>query len=333
MAQEGTGGEGGFDLLAVLQGGRLEAEALLLVASLRRNAPGFGGRVVLAEPQPGPLWDRDPRARPAAKAALRDLGAEVVPLDSRAFGARYPHGNKIEALRLLDGPFLFLDTDTLVLGDLAALPVAGHPPTASMRREGTWPVADDPYWPGYRATWGALYDRFGLDMEPTLDPRWPEEHWRRHLYFNAGWFLGPDAAAFGDLFLRYALSIRDDPPGPVALQPLDPWLDQVALPLVVHALGGGRPGPGLAGLDGDVTCHWRTLPLLYARESDRAVETLEAVAAEPALKALLGDHEPLRQFVWGGRGARARGLFDRGALPRRERDIRQRLRAEGLWLR
>ena len=33
---------------------------------------------------------------------------------------------------------------------------------------------------------------------------------------------------------------RDDAPPELVCQSLDPWLDQVALPLVIHALGGGR---------------------------------------------------------------------------------------------
>jgi len=339
MAANGAAGQPdderpAFDILAVGQAGRLQCEALLLAASLRAACPAFPGRLIIAEPQPGPLWDRDPRMAPEARAMLADLGATVVPFESRHFGASYPHGNKIEALAVLDPgrPFLFLDTDTLVLGDLAAVPFDFAQPSASMRREGTWPV-EDLYWPGYAATWQSLYDRFGLDFESSLDLAQPVEHWERHLYFNAGWFFGADPATFSERFLRYALEIRDDPPPELALQPLDPWLDQVALPLVIHSLGGGRPGPGLAGLDGAVTCHYRTFPLLYARESDAAVAMLESVATPNAIKRLLRGHEPLRKMVYGGQGAKARAMFDRADLPRQEKVIRNRLRAAGLWLR
>jgi hypothetical protein len=323
-----------FNILAVAQGGRLEAEALLLAASLREACPGFAGRLILAEPQPGPLWPGDPRLSDEGRAALGALGAEIVPFASRHFGAAYPYGNKIEGLAALpEGePFLFLDTDTLILGDLGAVPFDFDRPTASMRREGTWPV-EAPYWPGYAGLWGSLYARFGLDMEPTLDRSQPEDYWERFLYFNAGWFTGPDPVAFGKRFLRFALAIRDDPGDALACQSLDPWLDQVALPLVVASFGGGRPGPGLAGMDGAVTCHYRTFPLLYARESDAAVAMLERVAGREPLAGLLRRHEPLRRMVHEGEGARARALFDRARLPRREKDIRQRLKAEGLWLR
>ena len=201
-----------------------------------------------------------------------------------------------------------------------------------MRREGTWP-APDLYGPGYGAIWASLYDRFGLDFASSLDLSQPDEHWRRYLYFNAGWFLHRDAAEFGARFLEVALAVRDDPPAALTGQSLDPWLDQVALPLAVHALGGGRPGPGLAGLDGDVTCHWRVLPLLYAREGDRAVEVLEAVAARRDVRRVMRDHEPFRRMVLQGQGREVRALFDRADLPRREQAIRNRIRRAGLWVR
>lgn len=324
-----------FDILIVGQAGRLQYEAVVLAASLRASDPGFGGRLVLAEPQPGGAWPGDPRMdSDAARAALARLGVEVRPFAAEHFGASYPNGNKIEALAVLEPgrPFLFLDTDTLVTGALSAVPFEFERPSASMRREGTWPVPEL-YGPGYGAIWGSLYDRFGLDFAASLDLAQPDEHWERYLYFNAGWFFGPCPRAFGARFLDHALAIRDDPPEALVLQPLDPWLDQVALPLTIHALGGGRPGPELDGLDGDVTCHWRALPLLYARESDRAVAAMEEVAALNWVKKALREYEPFRRFVYQGKGAKARALFDRTALPRREETIRRKLKAAKLWMR
>ena len=133
--------------------------------------------------------------------------------------------------------------------------------------------------------------------------------------------------------LDYALSIRNDPPAELAAQELYPWLDQIALPLVIHTLGGGRPGPELAGMDGDVTCHYRHIPLLYARESDRAVAVLEEVARQQPLRRLLRDHEPVKLMVYQNRGRKARALFDRADLPRREQTLRAALKEAGLWLR
>ena len=323
-----------FNIAAVVQAGRLGYEAVLLAASLRASDPGFTGKLVLMEPQPGPLWQADPRLPDGpVRSLLLDLGAEICPFVSRRFGQSYPYGNKIEGLAALpDAPFLFLDTDTLVMGPLSQVPFDFARPAASMRREGTWPQIDL-YGPGYTDIWRALYARFGLDFQTSLDHSQPDEYWKRYLYFNAGWFFHQSPLAFGARFLAYATVIRDDPPPDLVCQPLDPWLDQVALPLVVHSFGGGRPGPQLSGLDGDVTCHWRLMPLLYARESDAVVEVLERVAGQNAVKRVLKEYQPFRKAIWQGQGQAARALFDRSDLPRREQAIRNALKREGLWSR
>lgn len=323
-----------FNILIIAQGGRLQYEALIFAASLKATNPDFPGRLYIGEPQPGPLWPEDPRiADPQTREMLLSLGATFLPFESRHFGAAYPYGNKIEALTALpDEPFVFFDTDTLITGDLATVGFEFDRPSASMRREGTWPQIEL-YGPGYAATWKSLYDKFGLEFESTLDLSQPDEYWGRYLYFNAGWFFHQSPQAFGQRFLDFACAIRDDAPEELVCQSLDPWLDQIALPLVIHAFGGGRPGPALAGLDGDVTCHYRLLPLLYARESDRVVEVLEAVTAPNPLKKLLRGSEAMRKLVYQGKGAEIRALFDRDDLPAREQTIRNAIRRENLWLR
>jgi hypothetical protein len=323
-----------FNIVCIGQAGRLEYEAVLLAASLRATNPDFPGKLFVAVPQPGPLWRDNPAITdPDIIALLTDLGATILPFETHAFGSSYPYGNKIEALCALpDEPFLFLDTDTLVTGPLSSLEIDFTRPSASMRREGTWPVIEL-YGPGYGAIWGSLYARFGLDMASSLDLSQPDEYWQRYLYFNAGWFFHQSPQRFGALFLSYAQDIAANPPVELALQPMHPWLDQIALPLVIHALGGGRPGPGLDGLDGAVTCHWRTLPLLYARESDRIVELLESIAAQNAVKKVLRTYTPFRKMLYQGKGQAARALFDRADLPRREQALRNTLKREGLWIR
>jgi hypothetical protein len=322
-----------FNILAVGQSGRLEFEAILLAASLRHADPGFQGTLCIAEPQPGGAWPGDPRMSDRTRSLLADLGATVLPFTARAFGASYPHGNKIEALSALpDAPFLFLDTDTLVTGPISAIRFDFMRPSASMKRENTWPQVEL-YGPTVAETWQALYDRFGLDFQSSLDPSWPEGYWQRHLYFNAGWFFHASPRAFGSRFLSWATAIRDDPPAALVCQELYPWLDQIALPLVIHSFGGGRPGPMLQAMDGDATCHYRALPLLYARESDRAVAVLEEVARDKAVRPALKDWPAMKAMVYQNRGRKARALFDRDRLPRREQMIRNALRRDGLWLR
>lgn len=326
---------GAFNIVIIGQKGRLQYEALLFAASLRASAPDFAGRLFVAEPQNNDRWWNDPRITNAdVRAALSDLGAEILPFENRHFGEAYPYGNKIEALAALPKgePFVFFDTDTLITGPIDQIAFDFDHPSASMRREGTWPTIEL-YGPGYTEIWKSLYDRFGLDFEATLDLSQPDEYWQRYMYFNAGWFYGRCPHEFGERFVEYATSIRNDPPEPLVCQPMDPWLDQIALPLVIASLGGGRPGPELDGLDGDMTCHWRVLPLMYARESDRAIEVLETIAAPNKLKKLLKQHEPIKRMVYQKRGHKARDMFDRAALPRREQMIRNQLKKANLWMR
>lgn len=323
-----------FNVVVVGQSGRLGYEALLFAASLRHSSPNFSGRLLVAEPQPGLLWPNDPRIKPDIREALEALGAEIVPFQSRHFGNAYAYGNKIEMLSALPKgePFVFFDTDTLVTGDLMDVPFDFDRPSASLRREGTWPQPPL-YGVGYTEIWKALYDRFGLDFQSSLDLSQPDEYWQRYLYFNAGFFYYKCPHEFGKRFLKYALSIRADVPPELACQSLDPWLDQIVLPLVIHGLGGGRDALPEGYLDGATTCHYRVFPMLYARESDETIETLKAVAAPNKIKKVLKGYDPIKRNVYQNRGEKVRALFDQDNLPRREQMIRNRIKSEGFWMR
>lgn len=322
------------NLLIVGQNGRLAHEALIFAASLRLHAPGFRGRLIVAEPRPEAAWAGHDTPLPGpVRDRLEQLGAEIRPFTARHFGAAYPQGNKIEALAILPPgePFLFFDTDTLITGPLDRVPFDFTRPSASMRRTATWPDPP-PYGPGHAGIWKSLHDRFGLDFETSLDPSQPDEHWERYLYFNAGWFFGDDPKTFGRRFRDWALAVRDDPGDALACQSLDPWLDQIVLPLVIHSLGGGRPGPELNGLDGTVTCHYRNLPLLYARGGEATLHALEEAVAPPDIRRLLREWGPARRLIYQRLGRKkVRPLFA-DCLPRREETIRKRLRSAGWWL-
>ncbi len=325
-----------FDIVVVAQAGRLTYEAVLFAASLRRSAPGFKGRLLIAEPQPGPLWPFDPRIADAdARDLLTDrLGAEIVPFDNVHFGAAYPQGNKIEALAMLpaDRPFVFFDTDTLILGPIDNVAFDFARPSASMAREATWP--EPPlYGPGYSGIWKSIYDRFDVPFEPTLDLTQPDEHWERYLYFNAGWFFYRCPRVFADRMIRIMTGLRDGTMPELASQSLDPWLDQAALPVAIASLGGGRPGPELAGLDSTVSRHWRAMPLFYVRASDAELDYLSDVTRPNWIKKVLKAHEPFLRMIYQNRGAKVRAMFDRAQLPASEKVIRNRIRRAGLWMR
>ncbi|WP_209599564.1 hypothetical protein [Ruegeria sp. HKCCSA071] len=324
-----------FNIAVVGQNNRLQYEALLFAASLRHSSPQFEGKLFVATPNPGPRWKQDPRIQDEeALKALKQLDAEILPFDSHVFGESYPYGNKIEALMALpeDEPFVFFDTDTLITGEITSVPFDFDRPCASLKVEGTWPKPTL-YGPGFDGIWRALYARFGLDFESSLDTDQPHDHWRRYLYFNAGYFFYKCPRRFGERFLDYARTIRDENIPELTGQSLDPWLDQAALPLVIHSFGGGRDvlPPGL--LDGSVSCHYRLFPLLYARESNHVIEVLETVVAPNKVKKVLKQFEPLKKMVLQGKGAKVRALFDQDHLPRREQAIRNTIKSKGLWLR
>ena len=323
------------NLLIIAQAGRLQYEAIIFLASLRASAPGWTGRVIVAEPRPEGAWaGHETVIADGCRELITGFGAQIVPFTAMHFGASYPQGNKIEALQVLPAgePFVFFDTDTLVTGPLDQVAFDARRPSASMRREGTWPLPPL-YGPGYAAIWKSLYDRFGLEFDGTLDLTQPDEHWERFLYFNAGWFFGADPAEFGRRFLEWALALRDDPNDELACQAMDPWLDQIVLPLVIHSLGGGRPGPELDGLDGGITNHYRKLPLLYAQFDHHAIDVLEEAVAPKPVKRVLRDWEPARKLVYQQKGrTKVQPIFADRPHPVKEKVIRNQLKSRGWWL-
>ena len=60
---------------------------------------------------------------------------------------------------------------------------------------------------------------------------------------------------------------------------------------------------------------------------------LERVTAPNKVKRVLKEYEPIKRMVYQGRGAKARALFDRANLPRREQAIRNQIKKAGLWMR
>ena len=322
------------NVLIVGQMGRLAYEALLFALSMKANTIDPKYKLIVAEPEPGGKWSTDPTIRPEhLREMIEAQGATIVSFESRHFGSDYPYGNKIEALFSLPAgePFIFFDTDTLITGELGEVPFDFDKPSASLRVEGTWPQLEL-YGPGYSEIWKSLYDRFGLDFESSLDLSQPDEYWRRYLYFNAGYFYYKCPHVFGQTFLDMALSIRDDPPDPLVCQPLTPWLDQIALPLVIHKLGGGRDALAPGYLDGRTSVHYRNMPLLYAREDDAVVELLERISAPNPVKKLMKEYEPFKRMIFQNRGHKVRALFDRDHLPTKEQPIRQRIKKNGFWM-
>ena len=304
------------------------------MASFRKFHQGNEFTVYMAEPQPGPLWPDDPRIADDVRDLLTEMGAIILPFESEHFGATYPHGNKIEALKLLPPgePFIFFDTDTLFTGPLTDVPFDFDRPGASLKCEGTWPQPDL-YGPGYHEIWASLYRKFRLPFKSSIDEGQPVEYWKRYLYFNAGYFFYKDPAKFGEYFLKYALAIRDEPTDEMDGQALYPWLDQIALPLVIHKFGGGRDSLPEGYLDGKTTCHYRALPLLFARESDEVIELLREVIAPNKIKKVLKEYEPFKRMGYQNRGMKLRSIITPDDLLKPEEKLRKKIKNRGFWLR
>ena len=286
-------------------------------------------------PQHTERWNRNPTITdPEIRALIKTLGGTISPFENTHFGEDYPYCNKIEALSVIpEGePFVSFDIDTLIAGTIDSVPFDFERPSASPKVDDAWPVIEL-YGPGYTATWKSLYDKFRLDFESSLDLSQPDEYWRPYLFFNAGYFYYKCSKIFGEQFLNCALAIRDDGPKEIIYQSLDTWLDQVALPLVIHSFGGGRDALEAGHLDGTISCHYRLLPLLFARKSDLAITTLETAIAPNKIRKIVKAYEPIRRMVYQKRGAKVRALFDQNNLPRKEQQIRNTLKRAGLWMR
>ena len=63
------------------------------------------------------------------------------------------------------------------------------------------------------------------------------------------------------------------------------------------------------------------------------IDLLEDITAPNRMKKVLKTYEPIKRMIYQGKGAKARALFDRSNLPRREQVIRNTLKRENLWLR
>ncbi|MES0404378.1 MAG: hypothetical protein ABUJ93_12950, partial [Hyphomicrobium sp.] len=67
------------NVLGIAQGGRLQYEALLFMASFAKFHGTSEFKVFLVEPQPGDLWDHDPRITDqATRDMLETLGATII---------------------------------------------------------------------------------------------------------------------------------------------------------------------------------------------------------------------------------------------------------------
>jgi hypothetical protein len=211
------------------------------------------------------------RARPAGRARRRDTS-----LRSKVFGESYPHGNKIECLTALPKgePFVFFDSDTLILATwprCRSISTAPRP-RCGWKAPGRRSSFTAPATPrsGNRSTTGSALISKARSTSPARRVLAPLP------LFQRGFF-----------YYRCPACLRVPLPGDRARHPRRPAAG-AGLP-VPRPLA--RPGRAAArdprprrrarragsrdGWTARISCHYRLLPLLYAREPDRVVEILE----------------------------------------------------------
>jgi hypothetical protein len=197
----------------VCEPGRLEAQALLLAATLRHAHPSLS--LVAAVPRPLPQ---------GTGSALDALGVLQVPI-SNPLAADYPIGHKIAALAAgeADGLRVFLDSDMLCLRPWPWAPLRSHPLAAKPADLATF---------GSDALWTRLYDRFGLG-QPVGRVVATVSQQLMHPYFNAGMLATTSATPLATVWadLCRAIDAMED------VNPRRPWLDQIGLPLAARQLG------------------------------------------------------------------------------------------------
>lgn len=255
----------------VCEPGRLEAQAVLLAASLREAHPDL--TLLAAVPRPLP---------PTTVRALDALGVQQAPI-SNPVADDYPIANKVAALGAGDarGLRVFLDSDMLCLRALDWAALRTHRLAAKPADMRTF---------GSDALWQCLYERFGLSL-PMQRVIASVGQQMMYPYFNAGMLATTEAAALAPLWAetcRVIDAMQD-------VNPRRPWLDQIALPLaaarlglVARSLGEDWNYPAhikpLLGAPGLVHYHQ---PAVIAREPALVATVGRLLRRHPALKAVL----------------------------------------------
>lgn len=221
-------------------------------------------KLIVCTPEDGPEWNGPVDIRGGEIAAeLVDLGAEIRGFRNARFGSRYPHSNKIYALSALPPrePFLFLDTDFVITGDLSRLSFDFDRPSMYAGRA-TWPSVENNSIERDRI-WESLYRKFGLTTEGWIREHQPPGALKRYPYFNAARFYYRRADVVFDSYRRVAEAIEDAPPPELEGQTLYPWLDQISLPIVMRSLNADKRHYNMDYFLNPVAHHYHVVVTLF----------------------------------------------------------------------
>jgi hypothetical protein len=214
--------------LFVVDGARLETQAVLLAASLRRCNPDAA---LIAYVSPVSNASMPACVRTAFKAC--GVECRVLPEHGGMWKRDYPHGNKLFALAdQRDSKFsVFLDTDIIATKPMDMDDLPG-PFEVSVVPEGvpSWGKSDD--------RWARAYAHYGMPV-PTERVQLTRRKRLEFLpYFNAGFVAlreedHVDGKGFGRLWLETASDFDFN----AKIGGKRPWLDQITLPLTMKRFG------------------------------------------------------------------------------------------------
>ncbi len=230
----------------VTQRGRLEAEAVLLTASLVTHGKIDPQNITVCYPIDNDLWRGNPTPREGTLAILRSLGATLVPFDNSHFGSTYPQANKIYAVAAMNADYVtFLDTDIFCANPLEFFQESECFVAKSASK--TFPNPKSKTDP--QRVWHSVYELLNLDAEAHLALP----------YYNAGVIGIKNPKEFGQTWLKAAITIYESKLQILEDQRTLPYLDQIALPVALRLVEGTvrEPEPSVnASYPRDDTALW-----------------------------------------------------------------------------
>lgn len=325
-----------INVCIVAQNGRLKYEAALFALSFAATQKPNGARLHICMPQQSELWNKDISIDDDLWLRMMEqYGVTLHHFDNSFFGEAYPHSNKAYAIGCLPErePFVFFDTDVIILDDLQTVPFDFDMPSAK-NEDKTWPRQFSEG-PTLAEIWGSLYQKFDRSTDTWFRKSAPETEYRHYPYFNAGCLYYRDPKEFSKKYLSIMEAIWTDPPSELSRQTLFPWLDQISLPLLLQELGGNPDTFPIRHIDRSHSFHYHALPILFLPKQAKKLTLTKSLleqAGEDARK-LFTQYAPFEKILFGDVGKEIELIVNSTDFQGNRKKYRQVLASKGLWFR
>jgi hypothetical protein len=284
-----------LNVAIVGQAGHIGYQALLCAASIRAFHPATEVRVFVCIPDYSENWHSDPRVSdPDLIDAFSRYDCEIIHFENVHFGSDYPHSNKFYSILSLpaDEPFLFLDSDCIVLGPMRP-ETLGFAQPALRPATSVWPVARLNKYTAAEV-WRSLYEFFELDPSGYFSAEHGDNAPQCYPYYSAGMMYYARAGLFGRTMLDMARRVWNEKPDIIRDQPLKPWLDQVVLPLALARLGVPRSRK-IDRIRKAVLFY--QFPFFLMVRYDRAIERFSELSKDSRLVAILNHDRGFHYYL------------------------------------